>query len=268
MDNVRKHGQPPFNIAIVHGGPGARGEMYPVALEISRDAGVLEPLQTSNSLEGQVAELKNIIENYSNYPLILIGFSWGAWLSYILTAYYPSLVKKLILISSGPFEGEYSDKIMETRLSRLGELERKEALNLLSTLNSNNPDDKGFARFGELMKQADSFDPLPRGPLISEEKPEVYIFHSVWTEANRLRSTGELLKLGESIRCPVVAIHGDYDPHPAEGVKKPLSAVLKNFHFILLKQCGHYPWLERKAKDDFYRTLRKEIGLDNGHIQL
>lgn len=57
-----------------------------------------------------------------------------------------------------------------------------------------------------------------------------------------------------------MAIHGDYDPHPAEGVEKPLAAVLKDFRFILLDRCGHLPWIERQAKDRFYSILREEVG--------
>ena len=57
--------------------------MAPVARELASDMGVLEPLQTANSVDGQVEELKNVLEKYGNPPLILIGFSWGAWLSYI-----------------------------------------------------------------------------------------------------------------------------------------------------------------------------------------
>ena len=70
---------------------------------------------------------------------------------------------------------------------------------------------------------------------------------------------GELLALSEQITCPVVAIHGDYDPHPAEGIEKPLAAYLGNFRFILLKNCGHKPWGERQARDEFYRVLGKEL---------
>jgi pimeloyl-ACP methyl ester carboxylesterase len=51
--------------------------------------------------------------------------------------------------------------------------------------------------------------------------------------------------MGKNIECPVVAIHGDYDPHPADGVRIPLSNVLKDFRFILLGKCGHVPWFER-----------------------
>ena len=261
MDNLRIHGQEPFNIAVVHGGPGAQGEMYPVALELSLETGVLEPLQTERSVDGQVEELKDILESSGNLPLVLIGFSWGAWLSYILTARYPLLVKKLILVSSGPFEEKYAAKIMETRLCRLSEVEQKEALSLMSVLNSNSINENSFARFGELMFKADSLDALPLENFASEDSPDAHIYQQVWREASKLRSTGELLKLGVSIQCPVAAIHGDYDPHPAEGIKEPLSRVLRYFRFILLEQCGHYPWLERNARDNFYLTLRSEIGL-------
>jgi pimeloyl-ACP methyl ester carboxylesterase len=78
-------------------------------------------------------------------------------------------------------------------------------------------------------------------------------------DAEELRRSGKLLKYGKHIKCPVVAIHGDYDPHPALGVQKPLSAILKNFRFILLKNCGHKPWVERQAKDEFYGILKEEL---------
>ncbi len=45
MHNLIKYGTPPYQIAVIHGGPGAAGEMTPVAQELSIDYGVLEPLQ-------------------------------------------------------------------------------------------------------------------------------------------------------------------------------------------------------------------------------
>jgi pimeloyl-ACP methyl ester carboxylesterase len=109
------------------------------------------------------------------------------------------------------------------------------------------------------MDKADSFDSLPHSSDVLPCNPDIY--QKVWVEASQLRSGGELLNLGKKIRCPVVAIHGDYDPHPATGVQEPLSRVLQDFHFILLKNCGHHPWFEREAKEQFYDTLRREIGL-------
>lgn len=53
--------------------------------------------------------------------------------------------------------------------------------------------------------------------------------------------------------------HGDYDPHPSEGVRKPLSAVLSEFRFVLLENCGHTPWCERQARGAFYEVLEEEL---------
>ncbi|MBC8275086.1 MAG: alpha/beta hydrolase, partial [Chloroflexi bacterium] len=134
--------------------------MAPVARELCSDMGVLEPLQTTGTVDRQVEELKSTLENNGNPPLILIGFSWGAWLSYIFAARYPLLVKKLVLIGSAPFEEKYAAGIMETRLSRLGEKEKKEVLSLLVALNSNTFDDDIFGRFVELGGKVDCYDPL------------------------------------------------------------------------------------------------------------
>jgi len=54
LKNFKKHGNPPFTVVVVHGGPGAGGEMAPVARELSKNFGVLEPIQTESTIEGQV----------------------------------------------------------------------------------------------------------------------------------------------------------------------------------------------------------------------
>jgi pimeloyl-ACP methyl ester carboxylesterase len=259
MRNLRTYGKVPFNVAVIHGGPGASGEMATVARELSSDRGVLEPLQTKSSLEGQIEELKIVLEKNGDLPIILIGFSWGAWLSFIFTSSYPSFAKKLILIGSGPFEEKYATKIEETRLNRLSEEERTEVISLIEILDDPMAKDKetAFARFGALSSKVDAYDPLLQDTAVTD--CDVEIFKGVSEDAAELRRSGELLKYGKHIKCPVVAIHGDYDPHPAEGVEKPLSAILNNFRFILLKNCGHKPWIERQAKDEFYRILKKEL---------
>ena len=258
MKNLRLYGNKPFDVAVIHGGPGAPGEMAPVARELSSVRGVLEPLQTAASLEGQVRELHTVLKN-GDLPVILIGWSWGAMLSFIFAAQYPSFVAKLILIGSGPYEEKYAADIMKTRLSRLGEEGRAEALSLMETLDDLAIGDKNtpLARFGELIFQADSYDPLPYESEVLECRYDIY--HNVWKQASELRSSGKLLALGKKIRCPVVAIHGDYDHHVSEGVKGPLSRVLKDFRFILLDNCGHHPWLERAARNEFYSILKNEV---------
>jgi pimeloyl-ACP methyl ester carboxylesterase len=262
MKNVRTYGSRPFNVAVVHGGPGAGGEMAPVARCLARRRGVLEPIQTATSLEGQVEELRAALESRADPPVTLIGFSWGAWLSFIVAARYPALVQKLILVSSGPFEERYATLLHETRMRRLDEAERDAftaAVEALADPESQEMD-AHLARLGTLAHKADGYDPIAgRSQGADRIGPRADVFRGVWQQAAAMRRRGELLALGTDIRCPVVVIHGDYDPHPAEGVRVPLTAVLDRFRFILLERCGHKPWLERQARDAFFRVLEDEV---------
>ena len=101
MRNFRIYGNPPYTIAVIHGGPGAPGEMATVARELAGTHGVLEPLQTKPTVKGQIQELKSILKKHADLPVVLIGHSWGAMLSYMFTGENPEMVKKLILVSSG-----------------------------------------------------------------------------------------------------------------------------------------------------------------------
>jgi len=42
MNDYRKYGYPPFKVALLHGGPGAAGEMAPVAEELKMEQGILK----------------------------------------------------------------------------------------------------------------------------------------------------------------------------------------------------------------------------------
>lgn len=253
MENLRTYGKPPYLTVLLHGGPGVSGEMAPVAEELSASRGVLEPFQTKASIAGQIEELKLVLEEMASTPAILVGYSWGAWLGFLFASQYPSLVRKLILVSSGPFEDKYVAQIQETRFHRLSKEEKKQFQSLTGKLE--NP--WAFSRYGELLSRTDFYEPLPMKPAEVELNPEIH--QKVWAEAAELRKTGKLLEAGKGIRCPVLAIHGDHDPHPAEGVEKPLKGLLGDFRFVLLEKCGHNPWMEKHARDEFFRILNAEL---------
>jgi pimeloyl-ACP methyl ester carboxylesterase len=259
MDNIRKYGSQPFDIAVMHGGPGAPGQAAPLARELSKSYGVLEPLQTENSIEGQIQELKEVLENKSAVPVVLIGHSWGAWLGYIFAAQYPRLVNKLILIGSGSYEEEYVSAMNNSRMSRLTEQENIRVKELMALINDPYSENRksSLSEFGKLMSKADSFAPISLEDEILDFQPDV--FQNCMKEVRELRKSKMLLDMGAKIKCPVTAIHGQYDPHDYEGVKQPLSKVIDNFKFVLLKDCGHYPWNELYAKEQFYQVLHQEI---------
>ena len=258
-ENFRIHGQSPYNVAVLHGGPGAPGEMAPVARKLARNCGVLEPLQTVDSITGQVAELHAVLSKNASPPVTLIGFSWGAWLAIFLTVRYQEMVRKLILIGTPPLESHHAVGINNARLKRLNRNERMMLDSAFQIINDPSAQNKSavFIRISNLLIKADAFDPLESEPDVIEFQSEIY--QKVWTEAAQLRQTGQLLAEVRRITCPVIAIHGDYDPHPAEAIRLTFPQLLNDFRFVLLEQCGHRPWLEKQASERFFDILETEM---------
>lgn len=259
MGRLRTYGRAPFTVAVLHGGPGALGSMAAVARTLATDWGVLEPLQDALSIGAQVDELRAVLDQHAARPVTLVGSSWGAMLGLIFAAQQPGYVRKLILVGSGPLDARYASGIGETRLGRLSEDERRRLNALQASLDDPAVADKSaaLAAIGALTARADAYDPLPHNAGGTDVRYEV--FERVWAEAEELRARGGFLELARRIECPVVAIHGEHDPHPAAGVCEPLAAILPDFRFILLDRCGHEPWIERQARDEFYRILQAEL---------
>lgn len=257
--DFRTYGKGPYRVVVVHGGPGAPGEMSPVAQKLSEFVSVLEPLQKQASVTGQVMELKQVLDENCELPVILIGWSWGAMLSIIFASQYSKMIKKLILVNSGPLEKAHADTIMPKRSARFSEKTKLELEKINKSLADPKCVDKNqcLKKFAQIIFQADSYDPIVFESLPIEFQYELHL--KVWEEAKFLRESGQLLTYAKTITSPVLVIHGDYDPRPFQGIRDPLSKVLQNFRFVLLKNCGHYPWYEKRAKDSFYKILEEEL---------
>ena len=262
--SLRKHGIAPFRVAVLHGGPGAAGEVEALARKLGAKCGVLEPFQTALTVNGQVDELKFILEQYAIPPVVLIGHSWGAWLAFITAARHPELVDKLILVGSGSFEQKYVAHIWRNRMSRLSPEEGDEYCQIVKVLHNpkNTGGDDLLSRLGMLAQKADSFDVIADDltPVPALSNTPAAIYQGVWPEADSLRRSGDILRLGSGVRCPVVVIHGDCDPTPVEGIQEPLAGVLSNLRVVVLDKCGHDPWRERYARDRFFSILDDELG--------
>lgn len=263
LGRVLIHGQPPYRVAVLHGGPGAPGSAGGLARALTAgQRGVLEPWQSAGTLEGQIAELRAQLEAHAGTPVALVGHSWGAMLGYLAAAHHPDLVARLVMVGSGVFEERYADAIVGIRFSRLRPADRATATVLLEGLEDPQTEDRDriLGELGRLFAKTDTYHPLP-----AEQEKDLpacdYETHvRVWADLVALRRSGRLLELGRQIRCPVFAIHGDYDPHPADGVRRPLAGVLADFRFVLLEHCGHEPWKEMEAREAFLWIVEQELG--------
>lgn len=188
--------------------------------------------------------------------MVLVGWSWGAWLCCLLAAAHPEIAAKLVLVGSGPFDAAHAEATKRNRQARLTAEERAEMAGFSASLQ----DPERLRRTLDLLEKADAYaadgaDP----PDITFDRA---IHEGVWRQAADMRRSGELLERVAEIRCPVLALHGDHDPHPAAGFEGPLAARLTAFRFVLIARCGHKPWAERFARDAFFAAL--EVGINEG----
>ncbi len=253
----RRHGVKQFTSIFVHGGPGAAGDLYDMCEVLSKDYGILETLHKGLSVDEQVEEIEYAVEHSDRDRITLVGHSWGAWLVVYYAAKYPEKVKRLLLISSGPFEEKYLSKMNSIRNERFEEEDLLKLREYFQKMNESTGEeaDGYFQEAGNLFHKTDSYDEIKvdMGDKVSVKKE---IYEKVWGEAAEMRKNGELMNALKTISCPVTVIHGDYDPHPYEGVKNPLLESGKSADFYLLQDCGHSPWREKAAKDEFYHIMQ------------
>lgn len=248
-NTARRYGKHRPSVVLVHGGPGAAGELAPLAkLLAARGFGVLEPFQTGTSIDAQIAELRDFLQAL-NRPVALVGWSWGAWLALMVAVRNPELLSRLVLIGCPPFLAEDAHSIHATRMARLSPAAQEQWDQLMPRLEQPDVMDQAMALFDT----TDCFarDNSPR-PLVWFD-PDIH--QQVWAEAAALRRSKALILELQRLRLPILALHGDYDPHPADAVQRSLRLHQPKAAFHLLQNCGHKPWQELHAKSSFLTLL-------------
>ncbi len=264
---IRTYGNEPYRAAVIHGGPGAMGSVACIARELSKVVGVVEPIQSRYSLSELTDELHEQIKSVFNEPLTLIGHSWGAWLAILFAVNHPKFAKQIVLVGCPPFEERFAPQIMERRLARLSPDDAALFQSLLSELSGEGRSDQNVAmkQLEHLVEKSDNVDTFD----IETDKTDLFpadgtMYSAVWSEAAEMRRDGRLMECLRKITIPVFVIHGDSDPHPLEGVVGPLRKCRADFTCHVLENCGHSPFRERNAHEEFYRMI--ETILQNNQI--
>ena len=65
----------------------------------------------------------------------------------------------------------------------------------------------------------------------------------------------QVVKLAE--HCPVLMLHGAEDPHPGALIRDSLWPHLPHLEYHEWARCGHYPWLERCVRVEFFALLER-----------
>ena len=253
---IRLYGSAPYHILVLHGGPGAVGSLKGFARELAlrSGGGIAEPLQTAYSVAGQINELFRQTEYLSAEPLTLIGHSWGVWLAALFAQKYPARIQKIIGIGSPPLKECYVQSIAERRAAKLSETERA----LLEKITE--ADDQNTEKLTALLARTDNYAPQ-NAHLHNADRADMQMMSLVWAEAAQMRREGKILCCFQSLSCGLAFIFGKEDPHPAQGVALPLQEAKVPFKMDLLDHCGHSPFMEYYAREEFYTRLLSELSL-------
>lgn len=72
----------------------------------------------------------------------------------------------------------------------------------------------------------------------------------------RLQEEGVYPAAFAAIDAPVLMLHGAADPHPGRMIRASLEPHLSQLEYREWERCGHYPWLEKAVRDEFFAVLR------------
>ena len=73
----------------------------------------------------------------------------------------------------------------------------------------------------------------------------------------RLQEEGVYPAALAAIHEPTIMLHGDYDSHPGCMIRASLEPHLPQLEYREWKRCGHYPWLEKAAREEFFIVLHQ-----------
>lgn len=253
---VRLYGKAPYRIVLVHGGPGAIGSLKGFAQELNKlsQIGVVEAIQSKYSITELIEELYDQIKENCNDKVSLIGHSWGAWLAAFFAEKYPELTRHVILVGSGPLEDKYVSQIGARRFQNLSEEDNE----IVQRLTDNRTTDEDMEKIPKVFEKLDNYC-LENKEAHRADKTDSQMHNMIWEEVAKLRTSGELLKSFQKMKCKIFLIQGEIDPHPAEGITIPLQENGVACETYILEKCGHSPFMEKYAKENFYKILLKII---------
>lgn len=251
----RCHGKEGKTVVLLHGGPGAPGSLLPLAGILKERFCVLEPFQRGRgrsplTVESHVEDFHELVLSAcQGEPVAVVGHSWGAMLGLAAASAYPEDVRSLVLVGCGTFDAQSRSmmaKVLEGRTD--GDL-REKAGALKREIED--PDER-MKRYAALVAPLYSFDPEGSDePLACDGQA----FEETWNDMLRLQGEGVYPAAFSAIRCPVLMLHGSWDPHPGRMIRDSLVAHIPQLEYVEMEECGHTPWLERRARDRFFSLL-------------
>ena len=250
-------------LVVVHGGPGLAhdylfasfsrlAKMRRLVFYDQMGSGRSQGFRPDDKvgMDELVEELEGVRKDFGLERFDLAGQSWGAVIAIHYAIRYPQNVKRLLLLEPAPGSSDYLPAFQKTIMDRLGS-EDKEALAGYAKDPGLASDPVPFRKWMNLRFKAYYFDPAKQdmGKLDYFDGERVKKFFASSAMFGPYLMNFDLYEAMKGIACPVLVVHGEYDPIPTAAVER-MALSLTNAELKIVRESGHFVHVE-KAEEYF-----------------
>lgn len=269
-------GQP---LVVLHGGPGlSQDYLLPQLYKLAKNNLVIfydqracgqstgEINADTISIKTYVADLDAIRQAFKFKKISVLGHSWGGFLAMHYAIAHPEQVEKLILSNSMTASSEDFALFIQEYLRRMGPYQKDmDAIHETKEFAEGNP--QMMEKMYRMIFRTYCYNPEKANLLFLTMSSSAFING---VKVNELFRNGVFMKpfnLHDSLKSleiPTLVIHGDTDPIPPSTAKN-IHESIKNSEFVLMKNCGHFPYVE--DPDAYFEHLQKFLN-DRNHKKI
>lgn len=256
-------------LIVLHGGPGLTKEYLLPAMQrlAVNNFVIFYDQRGSGEFEGEIsdrtvsiekftADLDAVRKHFGLEKVMLLGHSWGAMVAMQYAIANPKHVSKLILSNSIPADREGFSLFVSEWVNRMTPLWDKISETVASkAFADKDPEEMwGFNRliFTKYLVDPNKIDELElkmsRRALQNQSK-----VYQVFQEGF-LKESFDLCPSLKKLQIPTLVIHGDDDIVPIQ-TAKTLHDSIKGADFIVLKNCGHFPFIEQP--NEYFSAIKQ-----------
>ncbi|HYF38315.1 MAG TPA: alpha/beta fold hydrolase [Gemmatimonadales bacterium] len=258
-------------VIVLHGGPGftmdyLAEDLKPLAADHTllfydqRGAGRSSLVTDSAALDGQrfAEDLESLRKHFRLERVTLLGHSWGAGVAALYSARYPDRISRLLIVDGIPLRRQELVSASQNLSARRDSASRAQMEKWMEARRAD-PGDARACRAYYVIWFAPFF---PDTTALRRSRGD-FCAGTPESRRNKITSVDRyvLASLGEwdwrpalhRVRRPALVIHGEADPLPVASAREWVAA-LPNAKLLLLRQVGHFPYLEQP--EVFFAAVR------------
>jgi proline iminopeptidase len=252
-------------IVVLHGGPGFEhtyllpgmaklSDKHKLIFYDQRGSGRSLEITDSSSItiDNFVEDLEGIRKSFGLNKMNILGHSWGGLLGMLYAIKYPQNLNSLMLINTAPARSDFWDEF-DVNMNRNRSYEDSIEIATLKTSDDyKNIKTETLEKYFKLFFKAYFYNQNLADSLnfkfTQRTFKDRFMIYRLYDYLRKFNILDQL----SVIQCPTLIIHGDADPIPVSYIEE-LQQNISNSHLFVIKQCGHFPYVEKP--DEFSRLI-------------